>query len=161
MRTIFALVLPAVAWAQPPQMQPPQPAVPPLAQANQLINDYGNLRRYAADNLKIAPPAAGEERVVFMGDSITEGWGRGGSSFFPGKPYINRGISGQVTAQMLLRFYPDVIALKPKAAVIFAGTNDIGGNIGAVANETIQNNIAAMADMAKANGIKVILATIT
>ena len=142
-------------------MQPPQPAVPPLAQANQLINDYGNLRMFAADNQKVAPSPAGEERVVFMGDSITIGWGRGGSSFFPGKPYINRGISGQVTAQMLLRFYPDVIAHKPKAVVILAGTNDIGGNIGPVTNETIQNNLAAMADMAKANGIKVVLSSVT
>ena len=136
-------------------------AVGPLVQANLLINDYGNLRRYAADNAKIAAPAAGEERVVFMGDSITEGWGRGGSQFFPGKPYINRGISGQVTAQMLLRFYADVIAHKPKAVVILAGTNDIGGNVGPVSNEIIQNHLAAMADMAKANGIKVVMASIT
>jgi lysophospholipase L1-like esterase len=136
-------------------------AVGPLVQANMLINDYGNLHRFAADNQKVTPAAAGEERVVFMGDSITEGWGRGGSSFFPGKPYINRGISGQVTAQMLLRFYPDVIAHKPKAVVILAGTNDIGGNIGPVSNEVIQNNLAAMADLAKANGIKVVLASVT
>jgi lysophospholipase L1-like esterase len=97
-----------------------------------------------------------------MGDSITDNLhnpSMGG--FFPGKPYINRGISGQVTGQMLLRFYPDVIALKPKAVVIFAGTNDIGGNIGPVPLEATENNLAAMADMAKANGIKVILATLT
>ena len=161
MRISFALLVAGAVWAQPPQMPPPQPAVPPLAQANQLINDYGNLRMFAADNQRVAPPAAGEDRVVFMGDSITIGWGRGGSSFFPGKPYINRGIGGQITAQMLLRFYPDVIALKPKAVVILAGTNDIGGNIGPVANETIQNNLAAMSDMAKANGIKVVLASVT
>src|SRR6266516_1477280 len=124
MRTTPMLLLAAaaVAWAQPPQPPPPQPAVPPLAQVNQLINDYGNLRMFAADNQKVAPPAPGEERVVFMGDSITIGWGRGGSSFFPGKPYLNRGISGQVTAQMLLRFYPDVIVHTPKAVVILAGT---------------------------------------
>ena len=161
MRFTLSLLLAAAAWAQPPQPPPPMNAVPPLAQANRLINDYADLRMFAADNAKVAPPAAGEERVVFMGDSITIGWGRGGSSFFPGKPYINRGISGQVTAQMLLRFYPDVIALKPKAVVILAGTNDIGGNIGPVANETIQNNLAAMADMAKANGIKVVFSSVT
>ena len=162
MRIVLPLILVCAACAQPPQPPPPQPAVPALAQANLLINDYANQRRYAADNQKIASPMAGEERVVFMGDSITDGWGRGnnGSSFFPGKPYINRGISGQVTAQMLLRFYPDVIVHKPKAVVILAGTNDIGGNIGPVAQETIQNNLAAMADMAKANGIKVVLAAV-
>ena len=136
-------------------------AVPPLVNVNQMINDYANLRMFAADNAKIAAPGASEERVVFMGDSITIGWGRGGSSFFPGKPYINRGIGGQVTAQMLLRFYPDVVAHKPKAVVILAGTNDIGGNIGPVPNEVIQNNLAAMADLAKANGIKVVLSSIT
>lgn len=126
-----------------------------------MINDYGDLARFASDNAKVQPPAPGEERVVFMGDSITIGWSSPGNSFFPGKPYINRGISGQVTAQMLLRFYPDVIALKPRAVVIFAGTNDIGANIGPVAQETIQNNLAAMADMAKANGIKVIICSVT
>src|ERR1044072_9398840 len=121
MRSVFSLILVCAAWAQPPQI-PPQPAVPPLAQVNQLVNDYANHRRYAADTLKIAAAAAGEERVVFMGDSITDGWGRGnnGSSFFPGKPYINRGISGQVTAQILSRFYPNVIAHKPNAVVILA-----------------------------------------
>src|SRR6185436_16835116 len=161
MRFTLALLLTVAAWAQPPQAPPPMNAVPPLAGVNQMINDYANLRMFAADNAKVSPPTAGEERVVFMGDSITIGWGRGGSSFFPGKPYINRGISGQVTAQMLLRFYPDVIAHKPKAVVILAGTNDIGGNIGPVANETIQNNLAAMADIAKANGIKVVLSSVT
>src|SRR5262249_59298978 len=111
----LALFITAAAWAKPPQPPSPMNAVPPLASVNQMINDYGNLRMFVADNAKVTPPAAGEERVVFMGDSITIGWGRGGSSFFPGKPYINRGISGQVTAQMLLRFYPDVIALRPRA----------------------------------------------
>src|SRR5262249_16889067 len=107
-------------------------------------------------------PAAGDNRVVFMGDSITDAWGRrAGTTFFSGKPYINRGISGQVTAQMLLRFYPDVIALKPKAVVILAGTNDIGSNIGPVPLETTEMNIAAMADWAHGDNIKVILASLT
>ena len=135
---------------------------PPLRQAASLINDFGNTARYAAENAAVQPPAPGENRVVFMGDSITDNLHSprfGG--FFPGKPYINRGISGQVTGQMLLRFYPDVIALKPKAVIIFAGTNDIGGNIGPVPLETTENNLAAMADLAKANNIKVILATLT
>ena len=160
MRITLALVFSAAAFAQ--QAAPPQ--IPwNLRSIYQLVNDYGNLARYAADNEKLPPPAAGEERVVFMGDSITDGWGRGnnGSTFFPGKPYVNRGISGQVTAQMLLRFYPDVIALKPKAVLILAGTNDIGGNIGPVPLTTIENNLIAMTDMARANGIKVILASLT
>jgi lysophospholipase L1-like esterase len=157
--TLFLIA--AGAYAQPPQPPPPVNVVPPLANVNHMINDYANLRIFAADNAKVAPPTANEERVVFMGDSITIGWGRGGSSFFPGKPYINRGISGQVTAQMLLRFYPDVVAHKPKAVVMLAGTNDIGGNIGPVPNEVIQNNLAAMADLARANGIKVVLASVT
>jgi len=133
-----------------------------LTNAARLINDFAEQFRFAPDNASVAPPAAGENRVVFMGDSITIGWGRSGSpTFFPGKPYINRGISGQVTGQMLLRFYPDVIALKPKAVVILAGTNDIGGNIGPLPNEWIQNNLASMVDMAKANGVKVVLSSIT
>ena len=126
-----------------------------------MINDYGNTARYAADNLKAQPPAPGEERVVFMGDSITDGWGRSqGSSFFPGKPYINRGISGQVTPQMLLRFYPDVIEMKPKAVVILAGTNDIGSNIGPMTLEASESYLMAMADLARANNIKVVLASL-
>jgi lysophospholipase L1-like esterase len=160
MRITLVLVFSAAAFAQ--QAAPPQ--IPwNLRSIYQLVNDYGNLARYVADNEKLPPPAAGEERVVFMGDSITDGWGRGnnGSTFFPGKPYVNRGISGQVTAQMLLRFYPDVIALKPKAVLILAGTNDIGGNIGPVPLSTIENNLIAMTDMARANGIKVILASLT
>lgn len=162
MRLILAALFSVSLFAQQP---PPAPAVPPLRGVNDLINDYGNLRRYAADNQKVQAPAAGEERVVFMGDSITDGWGRSqnpsvAAPFFPGKPYINRGISGQTTAQMLLRFYPDVIALKPKAVVFLAGTNDIGGNLGPVTLESIENNLAAMADMARANGIKVVLGSV-
>jgi lysophospholipase L1-like esterase len=99
-----------------------------------------------------------------MGDSITDNWGRGNGQygkFFPGKPYINRGISGPVTPQMLLRFYPDVIALKPKVVVILAGTNDIGGNIGPMPLEATENYLMAMADLARANNIKVVLAALT
>jgi lysophospholipase L1-like esterase len=161
MRTALALVLSAAAWAQPPAPAP-MVAPPPLRAAAALITDYGNLARYAADNQQVPAPAAGEERVVFMGDSITDGWGRNVKvPFFPGKPYINRGISGQTTAQMLLRFYPDVVALKPKAVVFLAGTNDIGGNLGPVTLESIEDNLAAMSDIARANGIKVVLASLT
>jgi lysophospholipase L1-like esterase len=159
MRFPLAFLIPLAALAQP-QVQNPIP--PPLRQAASLINDFGNTRRYAAENATVKPPAAGEMRVVFMGDSITDNMHNAQrfGPFFPGKPYINRGISGQVTGQMLLRFYPDVIALQPKAVVIFGGTNDIGGNIGPVPLETIENNLAAMADMARANGIKVVLASV-
>jgi len=160
MRMTLALLLAAAGYAQ--QAAPPQ--IPSqLRGVFQLVNDFGNTQRYAADNQKVAPPAPGEERVVFMGDSITDGWGRNnnGSTFFPGKPYINRGISGQVTAQMLLRYYPDVIALKPKVVVILAGTNDIGGNIGPVSLESTENNLMAMADLSRANDIKVVLAALT
>jgi lysophospholipase L1-like esterase len=155
-------VLPLLAQPQP---QPPLPIAPPVRGINDLINDYGNQRRYAADNQKAGAPAAGDDRVVFMGDSITDGWGRSQNPavaypFFPGKPYVNRGISGQTTAQMLLRFYPDVIALKPKAVVFLAGTNDIGGNLGPVTNESIAENIMAMVDMARAHDIKIVLGSV-
>jgi len=110
----------------------------------------------------VQPLAAGEERVVFMGDSITDAWGRtyGKTSFFPGKPYINRGISGQTTPQMLIRFRQDVIALKPKVVVILAGTNDIGGNTGPSTLEMIEDNLAGMTELAQANGIKVVLSSV-
>jgi lysophospholipase L1-like esterase len=162
MRFTLALLLVLPAFAQ---QSPPLPVAPPLRMLNDLVNDYGNQRRYAADNQKVQPAAAGEDRVVFMGDSITDGWGRSQNPnvaypFFPGKPYINRGISGQTTAQMLLRFYPDVIALKPKAVVFLAGTNDIGGNLGPVTNESIAENIMGMVDMARAHGIKIVLGSV-
>lgn len=159
MRFPLALFLPLAAMAQPPV---PGPVPPQLRQAASLINDFGNTRRYATENAAVKPPA-GEQRVVLMGDSITDNLHnvQRFGPFFPGKPYLNRGIGGQVTGQMLQRFYPDVIALQPKAVVIFGGTNDIGGNIGPVPLETVENNLAAMADMARANGIKVILASVT
>ncbi len=158
----ISVLLFLAASAASSQQQPPIPYT--LQPMYQLVNDYGNTRRYAAENQKLPPPTAGESRVVFMGDSITDAWGRGQfastAAFFPGKPYVNRGISGQVTAQMLLRFYPDVIALRPRAVLLLAGTNDIGGNIGPVSDESIENNLMAMADVARANGIRVILGSI-
>src|SRR5260370_34132 len=95
-----------------------------------------------------------------MGDSITDGWGRRYGKFFPGKPYINRGISGQTTPQMLIRFHPDVIALKPKVVVILAGTNDISGNTGPSTLEMIEDNLVSMTELAQANGIKVGLSSV-
>ena len=122
--------------------------------------DFANLARYQADNARIGAPARGERRVVFMGNSITEGWVPFFPAMFPGKPYIGRGISGQTTPQMLLRFRQDVIALKPVAVVILAGTNDIAGNTGPSTLEMIEDNIASMAELASANGIRVVLCSV-
>lgn len=122
--------------------------------------DWPNLKRFNESNVKLGLPAANEKRVVFMGNSITEGWVRTSPEFFNGRPYIGRGISGQTTPQMLVRFRADVINLKPKVVIILAGTNDIAGNSGPSTLEMIQDNLASMADLAKANGIKVILCSI-
>ena len=125
------------------------------------LRDWPNLARYRDANRELTAPAAGEARVVFMGDSITDAWPQPRyGEFFVGKPYVGRGISGQTTPQMLIRFRPDVIALKPKVVVILAGTNDIAGNTGPMTNEEIQANLASMAELAKANGIRVVLASI-
>jgi lysophospholipase L1-like esterase len=121
--------------------------------------EWGGLERYRADNAKL-PAAGAETRVVFMGNSITEAWARLFPSLFPGKAYIGRGISGQTTAQMLVRFRQDVIALKPAVVVILAGTNDIAGNTGPSTVEMIQDNLASMADLARANGIRVVLGSV-
>ncbi|MEI6679044.1 MAG: SGNH/GDSL hydrolase family protein [Mariniphaga sp.] len=122
--------------------------------------DWPNLKRYSESNTKLGLPAANEKRVVFMGNSITDGWVRTAPEFFDGRPYIGRGIGGQTTPQMLVRFRADVVNLKPKVVVILAGTNDIAGNSGPSTLEMIQDNLASMADLAKANGIKVILCSI-
>ncbi len=125
------------------------------------LRDWPALARYRDDNTKVGLPAKGENRVVFMGDSITDSWDApemGG--FFPGKPYVNRGISGQTTPQMLIRFRPDVINLKPKVVVILAGTNDIAGNTGPTTLEAIEGNMTSMVEVAQANGIKVVLASL-
>ncbi|HEX4750519.1 MAG TPA: SGNH/GDSL hydrolase family protein [Bryobacteraceae bacterium] len=150
---------PAAAGTQ--QAPTPPDLQKQLDRDERVLHDYGNLARYRDDDAKLPPPAAGENRVVFMGDSITDNWGHKIGPFFPGKPYVNRGISGQVTSQMLLRFRPDVINLQPKVVVILAGTNDIGGNMGPASDEMIEGNLASMADLARANNIKVVLASLT
>ena len=124
------------------------------------LKDWPALARYHEANAKVTAPAKGEPRVVFMGDSITDGWDNQSNGFFPGRPYINRGISGQTTPQMLLRFRPDVIALKPKVVVILAGTNDIAGNTGLTTLEAIEDNLTSMAELARLNGISVVLASL-
>lgn len=122
--------------------------------------DFANLARYQEDNARLSAPRRGEQRVVFMGNSITEGWAPYFPAMFPGKPYIGRGISGQTTPQMLLRFRQDVIALAPSVVVILAGTNDIAGNTGPATLEMIGDNIASMADLAKANRVRVVLCSV-
>ena len=132
-----------------------------LTQAQNRLNDWPQLARYREANGKVTAPAKNETRVVFMGDSITDSWQNpkfGG--FFPGKPYVDRGISGQTTPQMLLRFRPDVISLQPKVVLILAGTNDLAGNTGPATLEAIEGNLASMAELAKANSIKVVFASI-
>jgi lysophospholipase L1-like esterase len=127
----------------------------------QMLRDFGWLARFKEDDLKLGNPAPGEVRVVFMGDSITEGWHfTGANGFFAGKPYINRGISGQTTPQMLVRFRQDVIDLKPRVVVILAGTNDIAGNTGPMTLEQTEENLASMTDLASANHIRVVLCSI-
>lgn len=123
-------------------------------------NDWANLNRFKEENAKVGTPKPGEQRVVFMGNSITAGWINSRPEFFQGKPYINRGISGQTTPQMLIRFTQDVIDLKPKAVVILAGINDIAQNTGPTTPEAIMDNLSAMALLAKAHGIKVILCSV-
>lgn len=123
-------------------------------------NDWPNFERYKEDNIKLGLPSAGENRVVFMGNSITEGWKDVDPDFFKDKPYINRGISGQTTPQMLVRFRADVVYLKPKVVVILAGTNDIAGNTGPSTLEMIEDNIASMVEIAKANNINVVLCSV-
>lgn len=123
-------------------------------------NDYANFARYRAANAQLGAPATGERRVVFMGNSITEGWVRFFPTMFPGKPYIGRGIGGQTTPQMLVRFHADVVALKPAVVVILGGTNDIAGNTGPSTIEMIEDNLMAMTDVAQANGIRVVLSSV-
>lgn len=121
-------------------------------------NDFANFARYRDQNAKTPAPAKDENRVVFMGDSITDSWKL--AEYFPNQPFVNRGISGQTTTQMLLRFRPDVINLKPKVVVILAGTNDIGAITGETTLEAIEGNLESMVEIAHANGISVVLASV-
>ncbi len=130
-----------------------------LAAYRHLLADWAGLTRYGSDNSEVRPPAAGEQRVVFFGDQITESWRL--AEFFPGKPYFNRGIAGQTSPQMLVRFRQDVIGLKPKVVVILAGTNDIARFTGPATKGTLADHIMSMTDLARANGIRVVLGSIT
>jgi lysophospholipase L1-like esterase len=169
MFTAFFLVMIVTAFvaAQSPATRAPATADPcaemkaQLTQLENRLKDWPALGRYHDANSKVAAPAKDEQRVVFMGDSITDSWDdpRYGG-FFPGKPYIDRGISGQTTPQMLLRFRAEVIALKPKVVVILAGTNDIAGNTGPMSLEAIEDNLISMAELARANKIRVVLSSV-
>jgi lysophospholipase L1-like esterase len=156
-------LLPALAAAQLVEDYNPARANCCLAStaqqlANQLL-DWNQLGRYHADNEKLKAQSVEPGRVVFMGDSITDGWKL--TQYFPGKPYVNRGISGQTTPQMLVRMFEDVINLKPAAVIIYAGTNDIARNTGPSTIEMVEENFQAMSELAMAHGIKVILCSIT
>lgn len=159
---VFGLLFTALALSALAQTPSPTPDPnPDKTRADRLqsrLNDFANLARYREANSKLAPPAKGESRVVFMGDSITDGWKL--NEYFPGLPYVNRGISGQTTPQMVLRFRPDVIDLKPKVVVILAGTNDISSYAGPTNIATIESNLTSMVDLAHSNGINVVLATV-
>jgi lysophospholipase L1-like esterase len=164
---LAALAAPLGAQS-PATAAPPQAAQPAGEQADARRRaederrraDWASLARYRQANAELGPPAAGERRVVFMGNSITDAWARWFPTMFPGKPYVGRGISGQTTPQMLVRFRQDVVALRPAVVVILAGTNDIAGNTGPSTLEMIQDNLTSMTEIAKANGIRVVLASV-
>lgn len=166
------LIVPLVGLALTAQQQTPAPAPVPscpelatalvtLGRNDARMRDWPNLARYRDQNRILTAPTGNEPRVVFMGDSITDAWPQPRfGTFFAGKPYAGRGISGQTTPQMLIRFRPDVVDLKPKVVVILAGTNDIAANTGPMTDEEIQGNLASMAELGKANGIRVVFSSI-
>ena len=157
---ILGVALALAASARPLGAQATAAAPQRSPQEERLHNDWPNLQRYRDANAALLPPAMGENRVVFMGNSITEGWIKYFPSQFPRKPYVGRGISGQTTPQMLVRFHQDVIALQPKVVVILAGTNDIAGNTGPSTLEMIEDNLASMTELAKAHNIRVVLCSV-
>jgi lysophospholipase L1-like esterase len=160
---VFVLLMPAASWSQI-ALQGLPADTPENYHARsekmyQWLQDWPNLSRYRQADAELTALKPGEKRVVFMGDSITDGWKL--EKYFPGKPYVNRGISAQTTPQMLLRFHQDVISLHPRVVVILAGTNDIAGNTGPLSLEEIENNYASMADLARANRIAVVFSSVT
>lgn len=170
-RLLLFLVVSHSALAQ--QSTQPAPQQPPLSipstgfagldhyRASRIAvftDDYGQLARYHDANAKLSQPATDENRVVFFGDSITDGWHI--DEYFPGKPYINRGIGGQTTPQMLVRFRQDVIDLHPKVVVVLAGTNDIAGNTGPMRLEDIEADYQSLAELARASHIRVIYSSV-
>ena len=167
------LMVPLVGLALTAQQPVPVPAPPPVPSCPELatalvslgrsdarMRDWPALGRYREQNRTLAAPVGSESRVVFMGDSITDAWPRRVESFFAGKGYVGRGISGQTTPQMLIRFRPEVVDLKAKVVVILAGTNDIAENTGPMTNEEIQANLMSMAEIGTANGVRVVFSSI-
>jgi lysophospholipase L1-like esterase len=132
-----------------------------LEAQRRLLTDWAGLIRYGSENTELPTPKPGEDRVVFLGDEITENWSQDAAKFFPGKPYLNRGVKGQTTPQMLVRFRQDVIALKPKLVVILAGMNDIASLTGPITQGMFAENIMSMVELARANNIRVVLASLT
>jgi acyl-CoA thioesterase I len=131
-----------------------------VRQMESQLGDWADLQRYRSENARLGPVPEGEQRVVFYGDSITDFWGRRTGTFFPGKRYINRGISGQTTPQLLVRFQQDVVHLNPAVVLVLAGTNDIAGNTGQSTPEMIEDDFASMAAIASQNGIRMVFASI-
>jgi lysophospholipase L1-like esterase len=156
----FALVLLGVAGFLSAQEPTREELEREITVQQRLLNDWAGLTRYGSDNTELKLPP-NENRVVFIGDEITEDWGQGEAKFFPGKPYFNRGIARQTTPQMLVRFRQDVISLKPKVVVIQAGTNDIAGAAGPITEAMAGENFMSMVELAKVHGIKVVLASLT
>ena len=160
---VIFLAVSAAAQPTPQQVTMPSTEFPGLdkyraSKIATYVDDYGQLTRYRDANAALQPPAANENRVIFFGDSITDIWKLDDS--FPGKHYINRGIGGQTTSQMLVRFREDVIDLQPKVLVMLSGTNDIAGNTGPISNEDIEANLASIAELAKVHGIRMVFSSI-
>jgi lysophospholipase L1-like esterase len=160
---VFVTIAPALG-----QQSTPAPTIPPTGFAGLdqyrasriavFTDDFGQLARYRDANAALKLPAPSENRVIFFGDSITDIWHL--DEYFPGKPYINRGIGGQTTPQMLVRFRQDVIDLHPKVVVVLAGTNDIAGNTGPMRNEDIEANYASMAELASVHGVAIVFSSV-
>ena len=165
---ILLLVVLSSSFTVAQQTATPPPSIPTTGFAGldqyrasrvaMFTDDFGQLARYREADASLGPPTAGENRVVFFGDSITDIWKL--EDYFPGKPYVNRGIGGQTTPQMLVRFRQDVINLQPKVVIILAGTNDIAGNTGPMRNEDIEANLSSMVELARAHDIRVVLCSI-
>jgi lysophospholipase L1-like esterase len=159
----LSLFLPFSVRAQ--FVQEYNPSLPPCclshdaAQLLGQLQDWNNLARYHQDDLRLEAAPAVEGRVVFLGDSITDAWDL--AKYFPGKPYVNRGISGQTTVQMLVRMHPDVIHLRPAAFILLAGTNDISRNTGPETIEMVEDNIRAICELAESHNIKIVLCLLT
>ncbi|HTP33239.1 MAG TPA: SGNH/GDSL hydrolase family protein [Candidatus Acidoferrales bacterium] len=155
------LLLPLLAAGAAAQTPDPAQRIQELerqvAVQRKLLVDWGGLTRYGSEDTELSKPKPGENRVVFLGDQITEKW----SPFFPGRPYLNRGIGGQTSPQMLVRFYQDVVSLNPKVVIIQAGTNDLASLIAPATQGTMADNFMSMVDIARAHRIRVVLASIT